>query len=342
MIDLFCGAGGATLGFVQAGFRPVFAVEVDRHASATYRRNFGDHLHEGDIRLVHEFPRADVVIGGPPCQGFSRLGKQAHGHPTEKSFEGNALWSDYMRCVEQAQPKVFVVENVPDFFKHFAWERLQKEARRLGYELTHGVLNAADFGVPQRRQRAIVVGSRIGRPKLPELTHQREPSLLGLQRWRTVRDAIGDLPLEPDGQMRHDRREVRELSLRRYRSIPPGGNRKHIPDEIQLACWLNKNPKSGGSADLMGRLTWDAPSLTIRTEFQKPEKGRYLHPEADRSLTVREGARLQTFPDHFEFVGSNFQVAKQIGNAVPVLLARRVAETVRSLLSCVSSDRLAG
>lgn len=341
MIDLFCGAGGVTLGFVRAGFRPIFAVEIDSHASATYRRNFGDHLHEGDIRAIAEFPVADIVVGGPPCQGFSRLGKQTHGRPTEKSFEGNALWADYMRCVEQAQPKVFVVENVPDFFKHFAWEGLRREARRLGYELAHGVLNAADYGVPQRRQRAIVIGSRIGRPSLPAPTHQSQPSLLGLQLWRTVRDAIGDLPLEPNGHNRHDRREVSELSLKRYRSIPPGGNRKNIPDEIQLPCWLNKNPKSGGSADLMGRLRWDAPSLTIRTEFQKPEKGRYLHPEAHRSLTVREGARLQTFPDDFEFVGSNFQAARQIGNAVPVLLAERIAESVLSLLADVSFDRSA-
>lgn len=331
-IDLFCGAGGMSLGFTGAGFEPVFAVESDRHAAATYRRNFGDHLYEGDIRELESFPRADVVIGGPPCQGFSRLGQQRHGRPTEQSFEGNGLWAQFMRCVEQSEASVFVLENVPDFFRYFAWEELQKESKRLGYQLSNAILNAADYGVPQRRQRAIVVGSRVGAPKLPAPTHAQDPGLLDLKPWVTVREAIGDLPLEPNDINRHNKRQVSELSLRRYKAIPPGGNRKNIPNEIQLKCWINKSPKSGGSADLMGRLVWDAPSLTIRTEFQKPEKGRYLHPEAHRSLTVREGARLQTFPDCFIFEGSNFQAARQIGNAVPVKLAECIAQEVAAML----------
>lgn len=332
VIDLFCGAGGMTHGFVQAGFRPVFAIDADRHAVATYKLNFGDHVVCGDIKDIETFPKADVVIGGPPCQGFSRLGKQTHGHPTEKSYKGNALWAEYMRCVEEVNPKIFVVENVQDFFKHFAWTGIQREAKRIGYTLAYGALNAADYGVPQRRVRAIIVGSRIGNPTLPSPTHCATENLLGLPRWRTVRDAIADLSLNPTNVNRHDKRNVSDLSLQRYMAIPPGGNRKNIPDEIQIPCWKNKDPRSGGSADLMGRLLWDSPALTIRTEFLKPEKGRYLHPDAHRSLTVREGARLQTFPDDFAFAGSNFQAAKQIGNAVPVLLARRIAETVRGLL----------
>lgn len=330
-----------TLGFVHAGFKPVFAVESDRHAAATYRINFGDHIVQDDIRTIKTFPKADVIIGGPPCQGFSRLGKQTHGRPTEKSFEGNGLWAEYMRCVEEVRPKLFVVENVPDFFKHFAWAGLRREAARLGYDLAYGVLNAADYGVPQRRRRAIVIGSRIGKPSMPNPTHESQPSLLRLRPWVTVRDAIGDLPLEPDGNNRHDRREVSELSYRRYLAIPPGGNRKNIPDDIQLACWLNKNPRSGGSTDLMGRLRWDAPSLTIRTEFLKPEKGCFLHPQAHRSISVREGARLQTFPDDFKFEGSNFQAARQIGNAVPVQLSKRIAEVVISMLSSTKAHRSA-
>ena len=150
--------------------------------------------------------------------------------------------------------------------------------------------------------------------------------------WTTVRDAIGDLPLTPNNVNRHDRRNVSDLSLRRYMAVPPGGNRRDLPDEINIPCWRTKDPKSGGSADLMGRLWWDRPALTIRTQFLKPEKGRYLHPEAHRSITVREGARLQSFPDDFAFAGSNFQAAKQIGNAVPPLLAERIALTVKQLL----------
>lgn len=333
LIDLFSGAGGMTLGFAQEGFEPVFACDMDRHAAETYRLNFGDHIHCGDIRDIVQFPAADIVIGGPPCQGFSRLGKMTYGTPTESSYEGNALWSEYIRCVEQVRPKIFVVENVADFMKHFAWVELQREAHRLGYNLAAGILNAADYGVPQRRHRAIIVGSRIGRAELPAPTHSPEANLLGQEAWRTVRDAIGDLPLEPNNQNRHDFRNASELSIRRYKSIPPGGNRKNIPDEIQLPCWLNKDPRSGGSADLMGRLWWDRPALTIRTEFLKPTKGRYLHPSEHRAITVREGARLQSFPDEFRFAGSNFQAARQIGNAVPPGLARAISRKVMELLA---------
>lgn len=339
VVDLFCGAGGMTLGFARAGFRPVFAIDADRHAIDTYRLNFGDHGVCGDIRQVETFPAADVVIGGPPCQGFSRLGKQTHGKPTAKSYEGNDLWKEYMRCVEQVRPKLFVVENVSDFFKHFAWEGIQREAKRLGYELAHGVLMAADYGVAQKRQRAIIVGSRVGKPRLPSPTHQQDVGLFDLPRWRTVRDAIGDLPLEPTNENRHDFRNASALSIERYKAIPPGGNRRNLPDHLNLPCWINKNPNSGGSADLMGRLWWDRPALTIRTEFLKPQKGRYLHPEAHRAITVREGARLQSFPDDFEFAGSNYQAAKQIGNAVPPGLAHAIAlEVLKQLREADESE----
>ena len=332
LVDLFCGAGGMSLGFSLAGFKSIFAIDSDKYSIETYKANFGNHAICQDIRKVQNFPKADIVIGGPPCQGFSRLGKQTHGHPTEKSYEGNGLWIEYMRCVETSSPSVFIVENVPDFFKHFAWEGIQKRAKELGYELASSVLNAADYGVPQKRHRAIIIGSKIGFIPLPIPTHQEKNNLYGLPLWKTVRDAIGDLPLSPTNNNRHDIRNASELSIRRYKCIPPGGNRKNIPDELQLNCWKNKSPKSGGSADLMGRLKWDEPALTIRTEFLKPEKGRYLHPEAHRSLTVREGARIQTFPDDFLFIGSNFQVARQIGNAVPVLLAFNIARHVKKKL----------
>lgn len=326
LIDLFCGAGGMTLGFVKAGFTSVYANDHDKHAIDTYRANFGDHASCDDIRNVTKFPAAEVVIGGPPCQGFSRLGKQATRERTE-----NLLWKEYVRCVKDVRPKVFVIENVPEFFKDPAWPGVRSAAERLGYKVVGKVLNAADYGVPQRRQRAIIIGSRIGEPELPPQTHRAPGQMFppGLPAWRTVRDAIGDLPLQPTDENRHDRRNVGEISLARYRHIPPGGNRKNLPPELQPDCWKYKDPRGGGSTDLMGRLTWDAPSLTIRTQFLKPEKGCYLHPQDHRSLTVREGARLQTFPDDFAFVGSNFQAAKQIGNAVPVGLAYQIARWVR-------------
>lgn len=323
--DLFCGAGGMSLGFKQAGFRSVFAIDNDAPAIATYQANFGDHAICDDIRDIQDFPKVDVVVGGPPCQGFSRLGKQAKVARPE-----NYLWREYMRCVETVRPLMFVVENVPEFFKDPAFDGVKSEAARLGYSFVTGILNAADYGVPQRRQRAFIIGSRIGRPHLPEPTHQQfGPTLFSdLSPWTTVRDAIGDLPLNPNNSNRHDKKNSGPLALERYSHVPPGGNRKSLPDRLQLECWKNRKSSSGGATDLLGRLRWDAPSLTIRTQFLKPEKGCYLHPEANRPITVREGARLQTFPDDFVFIGSNFQAAKQIGNAVPVELARQIALSV--------------
>jgi DNA (cytosine-5)-methyltransferase 1 len=191
------------------------------------------------------------------------------------------------------------------------------------------VLNASYYGVPQARRRAIVIGSRVGSASLPIATTKR----------RTVRDAIGDLPLVPNGMNWHVARNPHQSSIERYRAVPPGGNRfdlvRNRPD-LSPPCWVKKKT---GSTDVFGRMWWDEPAPTIRTEFFKPEKGRYLHPVADRPITIREAARLQTFDDGFKFVGSNVQVAKQIGNAVPIDLAKSIAITVRSMLARSSSER---
>lgn len=212
--------------------------------------------------------------------------------------------------------------------------------KAIGYLVTAGILNAADYGVPQRRKRAIVLASRIGRVSLPTPTHcdsQKAPTLFekGLLPWETVGRAIGNL-VEPVGtEIRvgqvsppldlHFGRTPTKESLARYRCVPEGGNRfdlqKRRPD-LTPRCWIRK--KSGGT-DLFGRLWRDRPAFTIRTEFFKPEKGRYLHHEQHRPITHREAARLQSFPDSFIFLGAKIEVAKQIGNAVPPLLAKRVA-----------------
>jgi len=319
-IDLFCGAGGLAEGFRQAGFRSVFAVELDRHAAETYRTNFGDHVFEGDIAALSNIPvDADVVIGGPPCQGFSALGKM---FPTANHTVLNGLWKEFVRVVELVSPKALVIENVPSFLRSPQYRALRERVEQLGYQLAAGVLNAAHFGVPQRRKRGFIIGLKGARPHLPEPSGQRS----------TVRDAIGDLPLEPDGLDWHIGRNPTARSIERYRCIPPGGNRFDLIEkrpDITPRCWLEKPT---GSTDVFGRLEWDKPALTIRTEFFKPEKGRYLHPEADRALTHREAARLQTFPDDFVFVGGKAAVAEQIGNAVPPQLAKAVAECLLEVL----------
>jgi len=341
--DLFAGAGGLTEGFRGAGFSPVAAVEFDRWAARTYAKNFGPHvlacpIEDVDISrgvsglswsgmdaegssVTLKTPAIDVLVGGPPCQGFSPLGRM-----NDWSFDDprNALWRHYMRVLDILNPKIFVIENVPEILKSQEFERLKRYVKKLGigYQLTSGILNAAFFGVPQNRKRAIIIGSRIGHATLPPETFERA----------TVRDAIGDLPLEPTGQELHVGRNPQARSLERYKCVPEGGNRFDLvrsrPD-LAPRCWLRKKT---GSTDVFGRMRWDEPAPTIRTEFFKPEKGRYLHPVAHRPITLREAARIQTFPDEFEFLGSHVQIAKQIGNAVPVRLAYRIALHIRAML----------
>lgn len=329
MIDLFAGAGGMTLGFHRAGFRSVFAVEIDAAAAKTYTANFGTYVFQGPIEQVDGYPSADVIIGGPPCQGFSPLGRD---RDDRSRAVMNDLWKEYLRAVREVRPKVFVVENVPEFLKSAQFQTFIRTLRRSfpEYELEFGVLNAADYGVPQRRRRGIVVASRIGSPLFPTKSHG--PDSKSGRPFATVREAIGDLPFEPTGRDLHLGRNPRPSFLERYKAVPEGGNRfdlaRNRPDLLP-DCWANKPT---GTTDVFGRLWWDRPSFTIRTEFFKPEKGRFLHPEADRPITHREAARLQTFPDEFTFEGSKIEIARQIGNAVPPLFAEAIAREVRRLL----------
>ncbi len=327
LIDLFAGAGGFTLGFVESGFTPIFAVEKDRSAADTYNANFGNHCAVADIETISEFPQADLVIGGPPCQGFSNLGTNNPDDPR------NFLWRHFMRVVEHVTPRIFVLENVPPLLKSDQGAGILTTAKQLGYEVEGRVLNSADYGAPQTRKRAIIIGSRIGSVRFPNQTHEdpflpehRKHDLLP---WRTVRQAIGDLAPNPTGKDLHWGRNPTPLSILRYQHIPAGGNRFDLPLELMPECWQRKTK---GGTDLFGRLWWDRPAVTIRTEFFKPEKGRYLHPHEDRPITHREAARLQGFPDDFKFRGSRIEIAKQIGNAVPIALSRAIAQTVRELL----------
>ncbi|WP_217995898.1 DNA cytosine methyltransferase [Kribbia dieselivorans] len=354
MIDLFAGCGGMTQGFVQEGFVPVKAVEWDLAAAATYAANFGeDHMHWGDIAQwpTEDIPEVDLVIGGPPCQGFSNLGSKDVNDPRNK------LWKEYLRVVAAARPRIFVLENVQRFMRSSEFQLLLDEADHgmiSEYTLTYGVLLAADYGVAQRRPRTIVIGSRIGEIPLPGPTHAKD-GVGGLRPWETVRSRIEGLAVKPKttslpqtrstffgesmpgpfkSSALHFGRQPRELSLARYDHVPPGGGRFDVPDHLLPRCWREKKT---GTTDVMGRMQWDAPSLTIRTEFFKPEKGQYLHPqwEADkpqrrvnRVITHLEAARLQDFPDDFVWCGSKTEIAKQIGNAVPVGLAAAVARQV--------------
>jgi DNA (cytosine-5)-methyltransferase 1 len=360
LIDLFSGAGGLTLGFTELSshdFVSVWANDIDKDAVATYNRNFGPHCVLGDIESLLkdpqiEIPQADVVIGGPPCQGFSLLNRDRENDARKQ------MWRPYMDVVERSNAQVFVIENVPQILDSAEFEEISIRAEALGFTMSSKKLCAADYGVPQLRWRAFIIGCRFADPSTvfpPKPTHC-DPKLYGLievlegvQKWRTVRDAIADLQPPEGTEMAeteppldlHFKRQPTEMSLKRYRAIPNEGmNRfdlQRIVPELTPPCWIKK--KSGGT-DLFGRLWWDRPAFTIRTEFFKPEKGRYLHPVQDRPITHREAARFQSFPDHFKFVGSKISVARQIGNAVPPLLADNVAKCVYTLFSQLEQEKL--
>jgi DNA (cytosine-5)-methyltransferase 1 len=361
-----------TLGFIgdpdneftnKGIFVPVWANDLDKDAVNTYNANFGEHCIRGDINTLLrdpkiEIPAADVVIGGPPCQGFSLLNKKRDGDMRRH------LWKPFLEVVKRSGASIFVMENVPGLLKSAEYDDLAAAAEEMKFTLIPAKLCAADYGVPQVRWRAFILGvskhfkehdilslHQIFPPKKTHFNPSNGTATKGLefaghtiseQPWRTVKDVIGDLIDEPLGleictglakeQRRlalHVGRNPTDLSLRRYAMIPEGGNRFNLPSELNIPCWERK---TSGGTDLFGRLWWDRPAVTIRTEFFKPEKGRYLHPSKNRPITHREAARLQSFPDWFEFHGSKVQVAKQIGNAVPPLLAASIACSVRNLL----------
>ena len=293
-IDLFAGCGGLASGFVRAGFLPGGAVEIDEDAADTYRRNIKAVVAAADIADVRRWPRADLIVGGPPCQGFSNLGRRDPHDPR------NDLWREYVRVLKESRAGVFVMENVPALLGSSQFAAFRKEVDRLGFDVVADVLDAADYGVPQHRKRAFVVGSRIGPASLPEPTHGE-----GLLPYRTVRQAFSSpFPLTtwPDGRNWHRSRPgVRPQSEVRYAAVPRnGGNRFQMEANLDRQglgslvppCWRKHRT---GSTDVFGRMWWERPAPTIRTEFVKPEKGRYLHPASNRSITPREAARLQGF-----------------------------------------------
>lgn len=358
LIDLFSGAGGLTLGFTKFeghNFQPVWANDNNKYAVDTYNLNFGNHCVFGDIEEIiakqkNKIIKADVVIGGPPCQGFSLLNKNRDGDQRKE------LWRPFMDVVKLSNASIFVIENVPQILGTYEHGEITECAKEMGFKVAFGKLCAADYGAPQLRWRAFIIGCKHYDPNLifpPKKTHynpelnknklwekKKDEYITNPRAWVTVREAIGNLGKPVGTEIRkidppldlHFGRTPTPTSLERYKAIPKEGmNRfdllKNAP-HITPDCWIRK--KTGGT-DLFGRLWWDKPAFTIRTEFFKPEKGRYLHPSAHRPITHREAARIQTFPDSFKFVGTKIEIAKQIGNAVPPSLAARIADVVYAL-----------
>lgn len=338
-IDLFAGAGGLSLGLQQAGFDVAVALDNDPVAARSYRAALGDHMicaQIEDVSASDLMQRAGVLpgqcellAGGPPCQGFSLQRRGTREDPR------NRLVLEFMRMVEEIQPRFFLMENVSGLLsKHGRpfLEEFHHRVARLGYVVHTELLDASNFGVPQRRQRAFLIGERTNgeEPKF------RFPSP-SVQKVKTVRDAIGDLPSPPaDGSQHPDfanhYREARlsALNVERIKHVPQGGGRADLPDHLQLAC--HRNNATHRHMDVYGRLAWNAPAGTLTARFDSFTRGRFAHPEEHRSLTIREGARIQTFPDKFVFFGNREDQARQVGNAVPPLLAKAIGSAIMELI----------
>ncbi|MFL6759256.1 MAG: DNA cytosine methyltransferase [Sphingomonas sp.] len=356
VIDLFCGAGGLSEGFRQAGYHVLAGNDFFEAAGETYA-----HTHR-EARFLpnpiqdysaRDFLKAaglkpgelDVLVGGPPCQGFS-----VYNHQRGLHDERSSLYREYLRVVDGLQPNWVVLENVTGMTSAgggAAVHAIIQGLKSLGYDVRAEILRAEEYGVPQERRRIVFIGNRLGLPiAYPTPTHG-----LGAKGFVSIRDAIGDLPGLQNGEdkgvqayarepqsdfqraMRagsnavknHGAATLSKINLDRLYHIPEGGSWRDIPFDLLPAGM--KRAKRSDHTKRYGRLSWDGLASTILTKCD-PHWGAYFHPEQDRTLTVREAARLQSFPDWFEFKGSRTDQYVQVGNAVPPLLGRAIAETI--------------
>jgi DNA (cytosine-5)-methyltransferase 1 len=365
VLDVFCGSGGLSYGFEQTGdFVTTFGIDLLADRVETF---MGNHAHAtglaGDVREtslqdVHRMAgELDVVVGGPPCQGFSSI------RPFRNLTEGdprNSLGEHYVLALHQLQPNWFVFENVVGILTHEEGTRLYallEGLRGAGYSVDWRVVNAAMFGVPQNRERVVIVGNRLGIEFLwPQPTHRLDhksmagsrPEVIrtlpifsvGLDDAVTLMDAIDDLPPVAAGEQVFDydkppRTKYQELMRSGARKLSLHRATNHSQKMLEIIRHAGANisalPKgmvSSGFSSCYSRLDPDKPSTTLTVNFVHPASNRCIHPFQHRALTPREGARIQSFPDRFEFSGTSAQIVKQIGNAVPPLLGQRIAESI--------------
>jgi DNA (cytosine-5)-methyltransferase 1 len=338
-IDLFAGCGGLTVGIKNAGFRVVGAVEIEQGAYATYKSNHPEvAAFKQDIRAVRGsslleaagIPSLDLLAGCPPCQGFSSLTSK-----WRRSDSRNALVREMQRLIGELRPKALMMENVPGLALKGRplFTPLLKDLDRLGYVVNWDVLQVADYGVPQRRRRLVLLAG-LGFPiSLPKPTHSRD-GRAGLPRWRTVGDVLGGLPkpitlaeARAQGGARlaswHVVRNISDLNQRRLRYAQSGKGWMRIPKRLRPACHQDK---SAGFRNAYGRMSWDEPSGTITGGCTTPSKGRFGHPREERTISVREAAILQTFPATYRFECDHIdRVCEMIGNALPCDFAKVLA-----------------
>lgn len=342
IIDLFSGCGGSAKGFQQAGFDIRVAVDIDKLASQSFKLNFPKAaVFTSDIsalsgrELLKTAEASDgkeiVIIACPPCQGFSTARRKSQAVGDAR----NLLIYEFLRIVEEIKPLAFVMENVPGLAKGIGksiFEDIKIKLTELGYQMVSDVVDTADYGVPQRRKRLVLIGVNNHKIELkfPEKTNQDPARPNGnFAFWNTVRNAIADLPALKAGEISEDdsmhrASNLAEINLRRLTLTPhDGGGRSSWPEELVLEC---HKKLADGYGDIYGRMKWDTPSPTITGGCVMITKGRFGHPEQNRAISLREAARLQTFPDYYQFAGKTGEIAKQLGNAVPPLLAKKIAD----------------
>ena len=322
-IDLFSGAGGFSLGFDKSGFNNIFSVEIQDDYCETYEINFPSHtlikkdiakITKEEIEKLTKLNEIDVIIGGPPCQGFSiagNIGRKFIDDPRNKLFQ------EFVRVVSIVNPKYFVMENVARLYthnKHQTKKEIIDSFNKLGYEVECNILNSADYGVPQIRKRVIFIGSRISdKISFPDITHTT---------YKTVKNALEDLPTLKSGDnsslLNHKAMNHTEQMLHKMSFIKDGGDRTDIPQNLR--------PKSGDVRKYI-KYNSDKPSVTVTGDMRK-----IFHYSQNRALTVRELARLQTFPDNFEFKSNSIAQQQQVGNAVPPLMAEAIANNIKNMI----------
>ncbi|WP_343761881.1 MULTISPECIES: DNA cytosine methyltransferase [Sphingomonas] len=320
---MFSGAGLFSAGFVDQGFEPVMAIDLAKEAVATYNLNLKPVAIAGSVTAVTNIPIAEVLIAGPPCQGFSTLGRQ---DPLDAR---NDLALQVPRWAAASGARVVVIENVPPFLASAQWRTLATALEGLGYEVFTWVLDAVEHGAPQLRRRAFTIASKIGRFSPPAA---RKDVL-------TAGDAIAR-PI-PEGDPLHSWPIASGVAAERISIIPPKGDKRDVMRQAPHLCPPSWARVGCQATDVWGRIDPSAPSNTVRCTFQNPSKGRYLHPSENRTLSLREGARLQGVPDHWQFVGRPYPVARQIGNGVPIPLATAVAKVISAALLAADGNRLA-
>lgn len=339
-IDLFSGCGGLSLGLKGAGFTVAAAVEIDRKAQETYRQNHPTvRLYAEDIRKLDpaqmlkeaglKVGELDLLAGCPPCQGFSRL--RTKNKMASVSDDRNDLIEDFLRFIEAMQPKTVMLENVPALAKDPRFVGMQSQLHSLGYQTVVNVLDAADYSVPQRRKRLIMLASRVHIPMVADKARKR----------LTVRQALKGMAEPAEGKDKlHGLGESRSQKVRDLIALIPkdGGSRRDLPTKFQLDC----HKRSDGFNDVYGRLAWDDVAPTITSGCHNPSKGRFLHPGQNRTISLREAAVLQGFPRSYKFdvTHGKESIALMIGNALPPPFITAHANALRAGILSATTRRL--